>query len=433
MRRTVIAAMLFASLLFMPLMTEFAFSDEISDLKTEIKKMEERDRVLEEELKEQKEVTDRLLKKMEALENSDVILLNDAEPPEGGEIEHFSGEHPGEQRFVDIPKLKINGFMDTGFIATMTKREHSKSFRQGEVALFLTSAISERVSFLGELVFYPFAAVPRYVLEWQRLGLRYSLSDRFNITLGRMHTALGYWNHAYHHGSWLQTTILRPEIYRFEYDNGLLPVHSVGIEFSGTQAFRPFSMEYRVGIVNGRSKDIQSVDNFNDANDAKAVSALLSIRPSLVEGLQIGVNTYIDRIPKNPDPFGGAPVRNSPIDERIIGGHLIYFRDGAELLAELFKIDHHDRGSGNDFGTVGYYVQGGYRIEKWTPYYRFDFINLAEGDPYFIPLQTDIRKQTLGVRWDILTWNALKLEYGRADRPDREREHSLNINSSFAF
>lgn len=429
MRQTFLAAAVATALLFIP---KIAFSDELSDLKAEIKRMEERDRVLEEELKEQREVTDRILKQMEALENSDVILLNDAEPAEGGETGHFSGEHPGDQRFVDIPKLKISGFMDTGFVATMTKNEHSSSFRQGEVALFLTSAISERVSFLGELVFYPFAAVPRYVLEWQRLGLRYSLSDRFNITLGRMHTALGYWNHAYHHGSWLQTTILRPEIYRFEYDNGLLPVHSVGIEFSGTQAFLPFDVEYRLGIVNGRSKDIQSVDNFNDGNDAKAVSALVSIRPSAVEGLQVGANIYIDRIPKNPDPFGGAPVRRDPIDERIIGGHLIYFRGCAELLGEFFRMDHH-LGSGNDFRTTGYYVQGGYKIGKWTPYYRFDFINLAEGDPYFIPLQTDIRKQTLGVRWDLLTWNALKLEYGRADRPNREREHSLDINSSFAF
>jgi hypothetical protein len=430
MRQTFLAATFTASLLLIP---NIALSDELTDLKTEIKKMAEKDRVLQEEMEKQKEVTGRLQKKMDALESDDAGLLNDEAPMIGNHGDHASGIYSGEHQFADIPKLKINGFGDMGFGLRTGKNEHDKTFKLGEISLFMTSEISERVSFFGELVFYPFSTIPRYVLEWQRVTLRYALSDRFNIAIGRMHTALGFWNHAYHHGSWLQTTIFRPEIYRFEYDNGLLPVHTIGIEFSGAQAFHPLDLEYRVGVVNGRAKDIQSIHNFNDENDAKAVSVLVSVKPHLIEGLQIGANVYIDRIPPNPNPAGGAPVRNDQLDERIVGGHLVYLQQGAELLGEIFKIYHHDRPSGNDFDTVGYYLQGGYKIEKWTPYYRFDFINLAEGDPFFIPLQTDISKHTLGVRWDILTWNALKFEYGRTRRPDSAREESLNINSSFAF
>lgn len=430
MRQTALAATFAASLLLIP---NIALSDELSDLKTEIKRMAEKYRVLHEEMEKQKEVTGRLLEKIEALESGDAGLLKDEEPLIENHGDYFSERVSGDHQFAGIPKLKINGFGDMGFSLSTEKDAHSKAFMLGEISLFMTSEISERVSFLGELVFYPFSTVPRYVLEWQRVSLRYALSDHFNITIGRMHTALGFWNHAYHHGSWLQTTIFRPEIYRFEYNNGLLPVHTIGIEFSGAQAFHPVDVEYRLGVVNGRAKDIQSVHNFNDENDSKAVSALVNVKPHLFEGLQIGANVYIDRIPPNPNPAGGAPVRNDQIDERIVGGHLVYLEQGVELLGEIFKIYHYDRASGNDFGTVGYYVQGGYKIEKWTPYYRFDFINLAEGDPFFIPLQTDISKHTLGARWDILTWNALKLEYGRIHRPDLEREQSLNINSSFAF
>lgn len=426
----ILAAAFTASLLFPP---GFALSDELSDLKTEIKKMEERDRVLQEELEKQKETTDRLLKKMDALESIDAGLLKDEDPIVENHGEHLSERYPESHSFADIPKLKINGFGDMGFSVATADGAHSKAFKLGEISLFMASEISERVSFFAELVFYPFSTLPRYAMEWQRVSLRYALSDHFNITIGRMHTALGFWNQAYHHGSWLQTTIFRPEIYRFEYDKGILPVHTIGIEFSGAQAFSPADVEYHLGVVNGRAKDIQSVHNFNDENDAKAVSGLVSVKPHFIEGLQFGANIYLDQIPPNLSPFGGAPVRTDQIDERILGGHLVYLEHGAELLGEVFKLYHHDRASGNDFDTIGYYIQGGYKTERWTPYYRFDFINLAEGDPYFTPLQTDIRKHTLGVRWDLLTWNALKLEYARARRPDLDREQSLNINSSFAF
>jgi hypothetical protein len=425
MRQIILAATLTVSLVLMP---QWARSDDVSDLKTQMEKIEEKNRTLEEALKKQKGVTDRLLKKVDALEQGASAFLEEEAGLEEKPVDHFSGRHE-DNRFVDIPKLKISGFMDTGFIAKMTKHTHSKTFRQGEVALFFSSEISERAAFLGELVFYPFSTNPRYALDWQRLVLRYSFSDHFNITIGRMHTALGYWNHAYHHGSWLQTTILRPEIYRFEYDDGVLPVHSVGIELSGSQAFHSFNIEYRLGLINGRAKDIQTIHNFSDENDAKAVSALIGFKPNFVEGLQIGANLYIDQIPPNP----AVPARSDQIEEQIIGAHLIYLQQGIEFMVELFKIHHRDRASGNDHDSLGYYFQGGYKIDSWTPYYRFDFVNLAEGDPFFIPLQTDVTKHTVGIRWDLFTWNALKLEYRSADLEDGDREDSINVNSSVAF
>ena len=48
---------------------------------------------------------------------------------------------------------------------------------------------------------------------------------KFNVSIGRGHTAMGYWNQTFHHGKWFQTTTDRPAIYRFEDDIGILPVH----------------------------------------------------------------------------------------------------------------------------------------------------------------------------------------------------------------
>jgi hypothetical protein len=54
-----------------------------------------------------------------------------------------------------------------------------------------------------------------------------------------MHTPLGYWNQYYHHGAWFQATATRPEMYLFEDDGGILPVHEIGIEASGTAGLGP--------------------------------------------------------------------------------------------------------------------------------------------------------------------------------------------------
>ena len=38
----------------------------------------------------------------------------------------------------------------------------------------------------------------------------------FKVAAGRFHTALGYWNETYHHGTYLHTSITRPVAVRFE-------------------------------------------------------------------------------------------------------------------------------------------------------------------------------------------------------------------------
>lgn len=424
MTKRLLAAMVTTLLLLVP---EMAPADAVLDLKAEMDKIEERNRHLEEEIGKQKEITDRLSEKVKELENFDAVLLD--EEVRGGKQVLLPEKDPESHGLMETSRLKIGGFADIGFTARSSKIEHSKMFGLGELDLFMRSEISQKVSFLAELVFYPFQTNPRFSLDFQRLILRYALSDLLNITVGRMHTALGYWNDAYHHGTWLHATIYRPEIYRFEYNSGVLPVHAVGIELSGNKELHWLGVAYHLGLINGRARTAATVHNFIDENDAKAFNVLLSLKPSFAEGLRLGGTLYIDTIPPNP----AVPERTDQIDERIVGAHLVYLYNNAEILGEVFKIHHHDRTSGSDFDSLGYYVQGGYRLDEWTPYYRFDFVNLKEEDPFFSPLQRDIRKDTFGLRWDILTWNTLKIEYGLSRVKGVDREHSFSFNSSVAF
>lgn len=403
-----------------------AFANQLNEIRAQMQKMQEDNHALQGQLNKQNEIIESLTKKMEALENKNEVLSEEIkivqERPAGAGIKR---EAAGT---IDIPRLKIKGFADLGFTAKIADNGDNFSFKRGQLDLFITSEITDRVSFLAEPIFESDEDTNSAEFELERAELKYSLSDLFNIKIGRMHTPLGYWNQAFHHGTWFQTTIFRPEVYQFEDGGrGILPVHGVGIELLGTKAFEAFDLEYNIDILNGRGRTKTTVQNAKDNNDAKAVNLLFGIKPHFIDGLEFGADIYRDVIPSNP------PARSSRINELILGGFIIYTHDRLELLGEVFNIRHDDKTSGRDFNTLGYYLQGGYKVDKFTPYYRFDFINFKNGDPYFTPNDIDIRKHTLGLRWDILVWNALKFEYSHSDRRNSDNEDSFSVNSSFVF
>ena len=111
-----------------------------------------------------------------------------------------------ERRF---PSLQIRGFGDVDFSATDQKGSVS-GFNLGQLVLHLASPLSEKVSYFGEV---SFTAQPTgYDLSVERTIIRYDYNDYFKLSFGKYHTPIGYWNAAFHHGAWLQTTIARPEM-----------------------------------------------------------------------------------------------------------------------------------------------------------------------------------------------------------------------------
>jgi hypothetical protein len=106
------------------------------------------------------------------------------------------------------------------------------SFQAGEFDLFLTSRLSDNLSFLAETVLGP-NATNLFSPDIERYQLTYKTNDYFSASVGRFHTSIGYYNTAYHHGLWFSTAEGRPIMYLFEDSGGILPVHMVGMSFAG--------------------------------------------------------------------------------------------------------------------------------------------------------------------------------------------------------
>ncbi len=423
-----------------------ARADDAAALKAEVDALEQENRALEAELNSQRELTERLSRKISQLEGKDESLLKEvrrvAEKPMMPieEIETSA-----------LPKLTIKGFADHSYnLAFSPSGEVVSQFDEGVPDFFFLAGLTDRASILIEWDFHFHDNSELIHGHLERTQIRYAFSDLMNLTVGVGHTPLGYWNETYHHGSWLQTTIDRPDMYLFERPNvdkgGILPNHSTGLELGGVFPFELADVNYNFGLYNGRPRVRNGTagSGSGDNNDFKAVNVLLSLQPHAVPGLRLGGNVYVDRIPNTgrTRAAGGVP---EDIDEFILGGHVTYVHEGTELLFELFNINHDNNDLEQTFKTLAGYVQGSYQMGKFTPYYRMDLIDLGNGDPFYdvfsqaTGLRTksnpilDHHKQTLGLRWDVFSWNALKFEYSYTGNNEALDEHRLAVNTSYAF
>ncbi len=405
---------------------------EAARLREQIQEVLEQNKKLQAQIDEQNEAMSRLLERVLVLEKASTpnAALEAPTSPEAADVPEVPQSDEGSSQ---PPLLFIRGFGDAAFAATssdLETGERANTFHLNEMDLLITSQISQDLSVLSEMVFHFEDVEEGGFFEIERLYVQYAPLDVFNVKMGRMHTPIGYWSQHFHHGSWFQTTVSRPNLHFFEDDGGILPVHMVGVDFSGRKELGPLDVLFRATVGNGRGRTLDEVQNVKDANRNKSLNLHFNLAPEAFPGLDFGVSTYFDRIPENPFNI----FRQGEMDERIWVGHLVYLRKGIEILAEVATIGHKEDATQREFDSHGLYVQGAYQLPKWKPYFRFDLLDLDEADPLvFPPERVDINQTTLGVRWDPSTWLALKFEYRYAEHARSHTSHSGVFQSAFVF
>jgi len=318
-----------------------------------------------------------------------------------------------ERRF---PSLQIRGFGDVDFSATDQKGSVS-GFNLGQLVLHLASPLSEKVSYFGEISFT--AQPTSYELSVERSIIRYDYNDYFKLSFGKYHTPLGYWNTAFHHGAWLQTTITRPEMIQF--GGTFIPTHFVGVEAEGNIPSGSLGLGYNFGLGNGRSSILSKSGDSGDSNDNRSWVANLYARPTRFYGLQLGASVYRDKLTPQPG-------RN--FEEWITAADVVWTKEKPEFLAEYANVHHRDVLTLNTWDSQAFYVQLAYRLpwqqSKWKPYYRYEYIHKPEDDPTLVNV-LDLSGSTFGVRYDITNYAAFKGEY-------RNSRHGVNeprVNGAF--
>ena len=143
---------------------------------------------------------------------------------------------------ADGPSLHLRGFTDINFAQTDQNSTVPNGFTVGQFALHLSSSLGKKVSFFGETSFT--ARSNTYTVEVERVIIRYDYNDHLKISAGRYHTPINYWNTAFHHGFWLQTTIDRPEM--IVGGGTFQPVHFIGVLAEGLISSPTAGLGYNV-------------------------------------------------------------------------------------------------------------------------------------------------------------------------------------------
>ncbi len=325
--------------------------------------------------------------------------------------------------FEGMPTLQMRGFADVQYHIG-DQRGAKNAFALGQLDLFLTSRLADNLDVLAELVLEG-SEENAFGFEIERLLLQYRASEYLTLGVGRYHSTIGYYNTAYHHGTWFQTATGRPFLFAFEDEGGILPIHNVGLTATGAVPSGRLGLHYVAEVGNGRSYSPgkEQVGIVTDNNNGKAFNLGLFARPEWVPGLQIGASVYRDRL--TPD---GLPS----IGQTIFAGHVVYTTPRFEWLNEGILMRHDPHGQ-QSVHTVGFYTQVSQQFGKFRPYVRYQYLNVPARDLLF---GTEVGRRngpSLGVRYDLSEFAALKVQYDHTDRRRGSSINEITMQASFAF
>lgn len=318
--------------------------------------------------------------------------------------------------------VDIGAFGDVGYQGS-TEKNTADSFVQGQFDLYATQRIDPKTKAFFELVFEA-GQDNAYGVDLERMYLSRDITNNFNISLGRFHTPIGYWNTAYHHGALIQDTVLRPTFLDFEDGGGaILPMHIIGAMGMGTA--NTGIGEFNYGLMVGNSSSLNTdgfgsagytrteidVPNVAAAADQKMFGGRLSWHsPSMP--LEVGVFGLHNPVAES----GTVGTGSALIGMNVYGGHFRYATPRFDVMGETYNFNNDDKaGNTGKHKAAAYYVQFGYRATNDVKViYRFEDVDFVTADPYFQYLGTpEGSRHVVDLRYDIDDTNALKFEVAR--------------------
>lgn len=321
------------------------------------------------------------------------------------------------------PEFNFIGFADLNYISA--DGDDPDGFSVGQAVAHTSVYLDDSLSAFAE--FTATARDSEYAFEVERLIVKYDFSDLLKLSAGRYHTPVGYWNSAFHHGAWLQTTIRRPEAFRF--GSQIVPIHFVGILAEGNLPNNPLGLSYMAGFGNGRHANISRGGDAGDINGDKAWMVQFRAAPRRWFGFETGIGYYTDEV--QPD---GAP----PVNESTLSVFAAWTRESPEIIFEYLHSEHELVADRSVSGKVdAWYAQFAYRLKddwnKWKPYARLEKTDVDDSDPLLGALGLDYDAAILGVRWDFNPYAALKAEYRSEEYDNLGRENNFGVQIAFVL
>lgn len=344
--------------------------------------------------------------------------------------------------------LNVNLFSHLEFDNSDAADAAERTVEWGESALFVTGNLTGKLSFLGEFTY----VAPKYTdksFSAHRYRIRYEFNRDNAVSFGKMHTPVNYWNDNFHHGRIFFPTINRPRSF-----NLFIPIHEVGVRFSGMSPMVD-GVGYDIVLGTGQSEGddafgsgVQSYTvNFNWAPSPDSRAIVSYYRDTILDhadnpfhaGHNHGVGDHMgmDHMDMGHDGMHmGMPMEaaDSGTDEDIpyelLSFSLHHENEYWRTLTEIST----NRTDGGDWNWAVYQYAGYHISEEFSVYALYDYINVGDSETHFRPGSE--RRAGLGLEWFVTNTTSFKLEARSEDTdqdPIRIHGNVLEAQLSFAF
>jgi hypothetical protein len=300
-----------------------------------------------------------------------------------------------QQAIAQLKQTQFNGFGHLEY-SLINNDSTDSYFSLGEHDFFVTSNLSNRISFLGEYVIrFNGKSATSFLPSIERSFLRFNYINNHNIIVGKIHTPVNYWNDVYHHGRVFFPVIDRP--FAFTY---IIPLHTLGLQLQGQNLGR-WGFGYDAAIGNG----IASTDN-SQGGINPSLTAAVHIKP--IPGLRIGASYYYNHLSQNTagthighsitQPVNPTNAYKGEVDFGLTCGSIAWFGKRFEFLNE-FSFNQTRTDSLGTADNMSNFAYAGLRFnDRNVPFVLVDYIRIADNDLHVYPVE--MLKFALGYRYE---------------------------------
>lgn len=320
--------------------------------------------------------------------------------------------------------LEFSLFGDTSY----SYKDSRQSFAVGSFNLIADQHVSDTSSITTDLIFETGEHGIEVELERFKITKETELA---NITMGRFHKTLGFWNHNFNHGSLSQDTASRPFFLELENSHeGIFPAHLVGLLLGKEKENHSWQFAYANNsgmnsdeIIATGEGEMESLNRGDSSNfKTYAMRGTYRINDGLEAGLFLLWNNVIET-------GENAALTIQPGDilftQEVVGLDFSYNSPSYYAFGELYRVSFEDNPDIQNIpiNTASYtadafYVQFGYRYsEKTRIAFRYETLDFGANST-FLTLHglTPQTGNVLAINYRMEESNALRLEIAKTDR-----------------
>jgi hypothetical protein len=259
--------------------------------------------------------------------------------------------------------------------------------------------------------------------DLERLQFGFEFVPETVLWIGRFHQPASAWNTEHHHGHYLQTAITRPFIERWEDEQGLIPQHITGALF---ESRRPIGQDGAIqmsggaGAASSLTHETMTPIDLIGSNPGKhrlSLTGRIAYLPEYVGTSSFGVLYGHDQFSTD-SPFVVSALNSRHAVLSIYGAYGDWNSEPWRIIGANYYVDVAlDPATRNESFISGYL-----QCERQLPHDLTAFGRVEDSarmqESHYVALfddrngdiDTALRRQALGLRWDYVRRQALTIE-----------------------